>query len=99
MRTTIDIPEELLRRVKSAAALRGMRLTDVVRDALQRLLVDEGRVSDTDQITPTEDQTLGAGCVFPLLTRAAGPAMRDLRGASAQRLLDEEELSRATDPR
>ncbi|MEO2195631.1 MAG: hypothetical protein ABGY72_06015 [bacterium] len=42
MRTTIDIPEELLRRVKSAAAL---------------------------------------------------------RGASAQRLLDEEELSRATDPR
>ena len=99
MRTTIDIPEELLRRAKSAAALRGLRLKDIVRDALQRLLVDDGRVSDPDQITPTEDQTLSAGCVFPLLTGATGPAMRDLRGASAQRLLDEEDLSRATDPR
>lgn len=43
MRTTIDIPEDLLRQVKSRAALRGQPLNEVVRDALQRLLSDEER--------------------------------------------------------
>ncbi|MCY4633963.1 MAG: hypothetical protein OXG04_05560 [Acidobacteria bacterium] len=35
MRTTIDIPERLLRQAKAEAALRGLGLKDIVRDALE----------------------------------------------------------------
>lgn len=38
MRTTIDVPESLLRRAKAEAALRGLRLKDIVRDALEHHL-------------------------------------------------------------
>jgi hypothetical protein len=39
MRTTVDIPEGLLRRARSRAALEGRRLKDVVNEALERWLV------------------------------------------------------------
>ena len=39
MRTTIDIPDELFRRAKSEAALRGRKLKDLVEDGL-RLVLD-----------------------------------------------------------
>ena len=42
MRTTIDIPEHLLRDAKAQATLQGLRLKDIVRDALQRHLEDAG---------------------------------------------------------
>jgi hypothetical protein len=38
MRTTIDLPDELLRRAKSEAALRGKKLKDLVEEGL-RLVV------------------------------------------------------------
>jgi hypothetical protein len=40
MRTTIDIPDELFRRVKSEAALRGSKLKDLVEEGL-RAVVDK----------------------------------------------------------
>jgi hypothetical protein len=40
MRTTIDIPDELFRRAKSEAALRGRKLKDLVEEGL-RLVVDQ----------------------------------------------------------
>ena len=40
MRTTIDIPDELFRRVKSEAALRGKKLKDLVEEGL-RAVVDK----------------------------------------------------------
>jgi hypothetical protein len=40
MRTTIDIPDELFRRVKSEAALRGKKLKDLVEEGL-RTVVDK----------------------------------------------------------
>jgi hypothetical protein len=40
MRTTVDIPDELLRRAKSQAALRGRKLKDLVEEGL-RLVLDE----------------------------------------------------------
>jgi hypothetical protein len=40
MRTTIDIPDELFRRVKSEAALRGSKLKDLVEEGL-RLVVEK----------------------------------------------------------
>jgi hypothetical protein len=39
MRTTIDLPDELLRRAKSEAALRGRKLKDLVEEGL-RLVVE-----------------------------------------------------------
>jgi hypothetical protein len=40
MRTTVDIPDELFRRAKSEAALRGRSLKDLVEEGL-RLVVDQ----------------------------------------------------------
>jgi hypothetical protein len=36
MRTTVDIPDELFRRAKSEAALRGRKLKDLVEEGLRR---------------------------------------------------------------
>lgn len=38
MRTTIDLPEELYRRTKAEAALRGRKFKDLVEDGLRRVL-------------------------------------------------------------
>ena len=38
MRTTVDIPDELFRRAKSEAALRGRKLKDLVEEGLQLVL-------------------------------------------------------------
>ena len=94
MRTTIDIPERLLRHAKAEAALRGLRLKDIVRDALQLHLADAGRFREPARAAMTESQDLGAGCVFPLITGATGPVLQQLRGGGAQRLLDEDEVER-----
>jgi len=40
MRTTVDIPDELFRRAKSEAALRGIKLKDLVEEGL-RLVVEK----------------------------------------------------------
>lgn len=38
MKTTVDLPEELLRQAKAVAALRGKKLRELVQDGLQRVL-------------------------------------------------------------
>ena len=38
MRTTVDLPDELFRRAKAAAALRGRKLKDLVEEGLRRVL-------------------------------------------------------------
>jgi len=38
MRTTVDIPDELLRRAKSEAALRGRKLKDLLEEGLRLVL-------------------------------------------------------------
>jgi hypothetical protein len=38
MRTTIELPDDLLRRAKAEAALRGIKFKDLVQESLQRLL-------------------------------------------------------------
>jgi hypothetical protein len=44
MRTTVDIPDELFRRAKSEAALRGRKLKDLVEEGL-RLVLDQAKPS------------------------------------------------------
>jgi hypothetical protein len=38
MRTTIDLPDDLFRRTKSEAALRGRKFKDLVEEGLRRIL-------------------------------------------------------------
>lgn len=94
MRTTIDIPEGLLRQAKAEAALRGLRLKDIVRDALEDHLAGGGRLADAAGGSTLDGQELGDGCVFPLVTGPAGPILRQLRGGRGQRLLDEDDVDR-----
>jgi hypothetical protein len=42
MRTTVDIPDALLRRAKSEAALRGRKLKDLVEEGLRLVLEAKG---------------------------------------------------------
>jgi hypothetical protein len=51
MRTTIDIPDQLFRRAKSEAALRGRKLKDLVEEGLR--LVLEGGKEGSDSLTPS----------------------------------------------
>ena len=93
VRTTIDIPERLLRQAKAEAALRGQRLKDIVRDALENHLAD-GRRPDQAGAPALDGQELGGGCVFPLVTGPTGPVLRQLTAGRAQRLLDEDDVDR-----
>ena len=99
MRTTIDIPDDLLRRTKAEAALRGLRLKDLVREALQRLLQETDGSPEPADRSGLGEQTLGPDCVFPLISGPTGPAMWDLEGDGAQRLLDREDIDRDAHPR
>jgi hypothetical protein len=47
MRTTIDIPDELFRRAKSQAALRGRKLKDLVEEGL-RAVIDQPPPGDAE---------------------------------------------------
>jgi hypothetical protein len=46
MRTTVDIPDELFRRAKSEAALRGRKLKDLVEEGL-RLVLEKKKLPTT----------------------------------------------------
>jgi hypothetical protein len=43
MKTTIEVPEELYRRAKAEAALRGRKLKDLVEDGLRLVLAASGQ--------------------------------------------------------
>lgn len=47
MRTTIDLPDELFRRAKSEAALRGRKFKDLVEEGL-RAVIDKPNASDDE---------------------------------------------------
>src|SRR5260370_32826236 len=49
MRTTVDIPDELFRRAKSEAALRGRKLKDLVEEGLRLVLEKEKTPAETQQ--------------------------------------------------
>jgi hypothetical protein len=48
MRTTVEIPDELFRRAKSEAALRGRKLKDLVEEGLRLVLQDERKPADAE---------------------------------------------------
>ena len=59
MRTTVDIPDELFRRAKSEAALRGRKLKDLVEEGLRHVLEkDEKAPAETGQKPPPRKGSL-----------------------------------------
>jgi molybdopterin biosynthesis enzyme MoaB len=94
MRTTVDIPQDLLRRAKAEAALRGMSLKDYVNEAIRAALGD-AHVAEADPVYVTGDRlALEDGCVFPLIKGPAGPALRDLTPEKVHEILEQEEIDR-----
>jgi hypothetical protein len=53
MRTTVDIPDELFRRAKSEAALRGRKLKDLVEEGLRLVLEKEKQPIAASKKKPT----------------------------------------------
>jgi hypothetical protein len=58
MRTTVDIPDELFRRAKSEAALRGRKLKDLVEEGLRLVLEKENAPAASEQ--PSAKKKLSA---------------------------------------
>ena len=104
MRTTIDIPQDLLRQAKAQAALRGLRLKDFVAEAVELALaqgLDTASVRGSRHTVgegPQDRQILSVDCMFPLIRGNCGPAMRDLTPEKIHQILEEEEVERALDP-
>ena len=98
MRTTIDLPDNLLRQAKARAALRGIKLKDLVADALRASLygqVAESPSSGQGESDETDTLILGKRCVFPLITGECGPALADLSPDGVHRILEDEDVERA----
>lgn len=85
MKTTLDIPDGLYRRVKAEAALRGLTIREVTADLYRRWL-KEGQQRDAQE-TPTDWLRSWLSAADEAIERApAGPSARDELGASRNRL-------------
>ncbi len=80
MRTTVDLPDELFRRVKSASAMKGLTLKSFVRAALEREL--KRQLSSGG----------GHGRAQLPLVRSASPASVKLTSDRAAQILEDEDL-------
>jgi hypothetical protein len=55
MRTTVDLPDELFRRAKAEAAMRGKKFKDLVEEAL-RLVIDKTSPGDKTEAAAAESK-------------------------------------------
>ena len=78
MRTTIDLPEDLLRRAKAVAALRGMKLKDLI-----TALVEQGLGRPTAKV-PEE---VGRKGPLPKFVLDAGSPITSLTNDQIEELL------------
>ena len=100
MRTTIDIPEELLRLAKARAALRGIRLKEFVSEAIRAALVDNNHHSPSKAPEGDNDHlVLSDNCSFPLIRGRCGPAMQDLSSENIHDILEAEDIEQALNSR
>ena len=83
MRTTIDLPDELLRQVKAKAALDGLKLKDLITH-----YVEQG-LKGTPPTAPLRRQR----SELPVARAATGRTLAALTNAQIQRILDEEEAA------
>jgi hypothetical protein len=98
MRTTVDIPDELFRRVKARAAGRGMKLKEYVQQALLDSLYRHQPVSEVrETATPydTDALVLRDDCVLPQIRGETSEELRCLTDERIDELLEQEEVSDA----
>lgn len=84
MRTTFDLPDELMKRAKIAAVKRGSTLRDLVAEALRKLLADHG---------PPERRRMERAPI----KLAAGHRIPVRSNAELSRLLEQEDLTHLND--
>lgn len=85
MKTTLEIPDGLYRRVKAEAALRGLTVREVTTELYRRWL-REGQQRD-EQETPTDWLSSWLSAADEALEGApAGPTAREELGAGRNRL-------------
>lgn len=71
MRTTIDIPDDTLRRIKATAALRGLKLKDLVAQLLDAgLRADDQPIEDKPRKRELPVMIPPAGRLIPLRSNA-----------------------------
>ena len=70
MRTTIDLPDDLLRRAKAVAAIRGIKLKDLIASILAKGLSATAHETPMGQNRPLPPSILPAGRKIPSLTNA-----------------------------
>ena len=100
MRTTIDIPEELLRLAKSHAALRGIRLKDFISEAIQLALVQKNTDLSLEKPVVENDRLFLSGDFsFPIIRGKCGPAMHDLSSDRIHEILEADDIEQALNNR
>lgn len=81
MRTTIDLPDDLLRRAKAVAALRGVKLKDLVASILAQGLAD-----------PPEPPAAGHNRPTPVTISSDGRQIASLTNTELEALLLREDI-------
>jgi hypothetical protein len=83
MRTTIDLPDELLRQVKARAALDGLKLKDLI-----TRYVEQGLRQGAQSPPPLPQHRRSE---LPIARAATGRTLPALTNAEIHRILEEEE--------
>jgi hypothetical protein len=84
VRTTIDLPDEILRQVKAKAALGGLKMKDLI-----ARYVEQGLRGALPPTTPHKRQR----SELPVARAATGRTLPDLTNTEIQSILDEEEAA------
>jgi hypothetical protein len=84
MRTTIDLPDDLLRRAKAKAALDGMKLKDLITS-----YVEQGLKAAPLHTVPRRHRR----SELPVARAATGRTLPALTNLEIQQILDEEEAA------
>ena len=84
MKTTLEIPNPLFKRVKAHAAMEGLKLKDVVASALSAYLVRP----------PSPLKRIHKSCPFPLVRGKVGTIMKQMNNETIAKLEEKDDLER-----
>jgi hypothetical protein len=84
MKTTLEIPDPLFKRVKARAAMDGLKLKDLVTSALNAYLTKPKMSAAQETKT----------CPFPLVRGKGGPLMKQMSNETIAKLEEEEDVER-----
>lgn len=92
MRTTIDLPDHLFRKVKAQAALEGRKLKDLISEYVERGLMGDSHQEDLPSSKPTRRRS-----PLPAISKASATSepIPALTNAQIEAILDAEDAERA----